>query len=120
LDGSDIIYSLEDLKLGAKGDLIELIPGRRVQLTLGGQGDSTFCYRAVLLDAGPQSAPFLYNCGIFLVPKVRFLFWSLFCNISLQIDNSLQMINIGNSNKCLYLDVKIVVFRNKNLIDDSW
>uniref|UniRef100_A0A7C9A2R3 Methyltransferase type 11 domain-containing protein n=1 Tax=Opuntia streptacantha TaxID=393608 RepID=A0A7C9A2R3_OPUST len=75
LDGSDIIYSLEDLKLGAKGDLIELIPGRRVQLTLGGQGDSTFCYRAVLLDAGPQSAPFLYNCGIFLVPKTRAHEW---------------------------------------------
>lgn len=75
LDGSDIIYSLEDLKLGAKGDLMELIPGRRVQLTLGGQGDSTFRYRAVLLDAEPQPAPFSYHCGIFLIPKTRAHEW---------------------------------------------
>lgn len=75
LDGSDIIYSLEDLKIGAKGDLMELNPGRRAQLALGGQGDSTFRYRAVLLDAKPQSVPFLYHCGIFLVPKARAHEW---------------------------------------------
>ncbi|XP_052189283.1 uncharacterized protein LOC127799356 isoform X2 [Diospyros lotus] len=74
-NGSDILYSLEDLQLGAKGDLSELSPGRRVQLTLGQQGNSRFCYRSVLLDAQPKSSPFLYHCGVFLVPKARAQEW---------------------------------------------
>lgn len=64
------MYSLEDLRLGAKGDLSELRPGRRVQLTLGEPGCSQFLYKAVLLDAQKQSDPFSYHCGVFLVPKV--------------------------------------------------
>lgn len=67
------MFSLEDLKLGAKGDLQKLHQGRRVQFTLGGQGTSIFSYRAVLLDAQEQSGPFLYECGVFIVPKVFFL-----------------------------------------------
>ncbi|XP_059632140.1 uncharacterized protein LOC132274819 isoform X2 [Cornus florida] len=74
-NGSDILYTLEDLQLGAKGDLSELSPGRRTQFTLGEQGVSRFCYRAVLLDAQQKSDPFSYNCGVFLVPKTRAHEW---------------------------------------------
>lgn len=69
-NGSDILYSLEDLRLGAKGDLKTLSQGRRFELMLGGEGDSCFSYRAVLLDAREDSGPFMYNCGVFIVPKV--------------------------------------------------
>ncbi|KAI8538084.1 hypothetical protein RHMOL_Rhmol09G0074200 [Rhododendron molle] len=73
--GSDILYSLKDLQLGAKGNMAELSPGRRVQLTLGQQGTSRFSYKAILLDAQQQSGPFSYNCGVFLVPKARAHEW---------------------------------------------
>lgn len=62
--GSDIIYALEDLKLGASGNLMELSPGRRILLTLGNR------YRAVLLDAQELSDQYLFHCAVFLVPKV--------------------------------------------------
>ncbi|XP_073314083.1 uncharacterized protein [Primulina huaijiensis] len=68
--GSDILYSLEDLKLGARGDLSEFDPGRRVKLTLGEPGVSYFSYRAVLLDAEPEAGPFSFYFGVFLVPKI--------------------------------------------------
>ncbi|XP_044500497.1 eEF1A lysine and N-terminal methyltransferase [Mangifera indica] len=74
-NGSDILYSLEDLQLGAKGDIKKLSQGRRFELTLGGQGDSHFSYRAVLLDAREDSGPFIYNCGVFIVPKTRAHEW---------------------------------------------
>lgn len=76
-NGSDILYSLEDLQLGAKGDLTKLIQGRRFELILGGEGGSRFSFRAVLLDAREDSGPFAYNCGVFIVPKVCFciLIW---------------------------------------------
>lgn len=48
---------------------MELNPGRRVQLTLGG-GGSISRYRAVVLDAQLESVPFLYHCAVFIVPKV--------------------------------------------------
>ncbi|CAA3007391.1 methyltransferase 13 [Olea europaea subsp. europaea] len=73
--GSDIFHSLEDLKLGSKGNLEELNPGRRVQLTLGEPGLSRFSYKAVLLDAQKDSGPFTYHCGVFLVPKTRAREW---------------------------------------------
>ncbi|CAI9776988.1 unnamed protein product [Fraxinus pennsylvanica] len=73
--GSDIYHSLEDLKLGSKGNLEELNPGRRVQLTLGEPGLSRFSYKAVLLDAQKDSGPFTYHCGVFLVPKTRAREW---------------------------------------------
>ncbi|XP_057498798.1 uncharacterized protein LOC130783256 [Actinidia eriantha] len=69
---SDILYSLEDLQIGAKGDLTELSPGRWVLLTLGQQGASRFCFKVVLLDAQQQSSSFVYHCGVFLVPKFSF------------------------------------------------
>ncbi|CAH8362673.1 unnamed protein product [Eruca vesicaria subsp. sativa] len=77
-NGSDLLYSHEDLKLGVKGDLAELTGGRRVKFTLGGQG-SNFSYRAVLLDAQKQTEPFVYHCGVFLIPKTRAHEW-LFCS----------------------------------------
>ncbi|GER28789.1 S-adenosylmethionine-dependent methyltransferase [Striga asiatica] len=69
--GSDIIYLLEDLNLGTKGDLTELEPGRRIKLTLGEPGVSRFIYNGVLLDAQPDSGPFSYHFGVFIVPKMR-------------------------------------------------
>ncbi|KAJ4891421.1 S-adenosyl-L-methionine-dependent methyltransferases superfamily protein [Raphanus sativus] len=74
-NGSDLLYSHEDLKLGVKGDLAELTGGRRVKFTLA----SNFSYRAVLLDAQKQTEPFVYHCGVFLVPKTRAHEW-LFCS----------------------------------------
>ncbi|KAH9680657.1 methyltransferase 11 domain-containing protein [Citrus sinensis] len=73
--GSDILYSLEDLQLGAKGDMKNLSPGCRFKLILGGEGDFCFSYRAVLLDARENSGPFMYNCGVFIVPKTRAHEW---------------------------------------------
>ncbi|GAV59000.1 Methyltransf_11 domain-containing protein [Cephalotus follicularis] len=72
---SDVFYSLEDLKLGVKGDLTKLHPGHRFQLTLGGERGSRFSYKAVLLDARQQSDQFLYHCGVFIVPKTRAHEW---------------------------------------------
>ncbi|KAM5569586.1 hypothetical protein ABKV19_016876 [Rosa sericea] len=70
---SDIQHSLEDLKLGARGDLTKLRPGRRFQLTLC--GGSHFSCRAVVLDAKENSGPFVYHCGVFIVPKTRAHEW---------------------------------------------
>lgn len=67
---SDVLYSLEELQLGAGGELTKLSQGRRLQLTLGGQGSSRFSYRSVLLDAEETSDPFTYHCGVFIVPNV--------------------------------------------------
>lgn len=72
--GCDVVYTLEDLKIGAEGNLAELSPGRRVQLSLGEAGVSLFCYRAVLLDARKDFEPFAYHCAVFLVPKVCILY----------------------------------------------
>ncbi|KAJ0988886.1 hypothetical protein J5N97_007242 [Dioscorea zingiberensis] len=71
----DILYNLEDLLLGAKGNLKELQPGRRCNLILGEQGDSLYSYKTVILDAKPQPDPFLYHCGVFIVLKVRAHEW---------------------------------------------
>lgn len=57
----------------------ELNPGRRIQLTLGGPGDSQFTYRAVLYDALRESEPFKYHYGVFLVPQVLKLLFLLEC-----------------------------------------
>lgn len=59
---------MEDLQ----EDLLKLSQGRRLQITLGGQGYSTFSYRAVILDAEELADPFTYHCGVFIVPKVCF------------------------------------------------
>ncbi|XP_061372996.1 uncharacterized protein LOC133315400 isoform X1 [Gastrolobium bilobum] len=71
---SDILYSVEDLQ----EELKKLSQGRRLQLTLGGQGCSLFSYRAVVLDAEEQSDPFTYHCGVFIVPKTRAREWLFF------------------------------------------
>ncbi|ERN11426.1 hypothetical protein AMTR_s00022p00045270 [Amborella trichopoda] len=77
----DVLYSLEDLQLGAKGDLNRLIPGRRFSLTLGDFATSHFSYKAILMDSKQPSEaePFLYQCGVFIVPKTRAHEW-LFCS----------------------------------------
>lgn len=69
LAGSDVLHSLEDLRLGAKGALDKLNPGRRVQLILSDK-NSRYSYRAVLLDAQEKSETFLRHCGVIIVPKV--------------------------------------------------
>ncbi|KAI3459692.1 hypothetical protein Pfo_016355 [Paulownia fortunei] len=73
-NGCDILYSLEDLNLGAKGNLRELEPGRRIKLILGEPGVSHF-YNGVLLDAQRDSGPFSYHFAVFLVPKMRVHEW---------------------------------------------
>ncbi|XP_054805019.1 uncharacterized protein LOC129308061 isoform X2 [Prosopis cineraria] len=75
---TDILYSLEELQLGAGGELTKLSQGRRLQLTLGGLGSSRFSYRAVLLDAEETSDPFTYHCGVFIVPNTRAREWLFF------------------------------------------
>lgn len=74
-DSDVLLCSLEDLQLEARQDLAKLSQGRRLQLTLGGQGSSCFIYRAVVLDSQSQSGPFLYHCGVFIVPKTRVREW---------------------------------------------
>lgn len=70
LNGSDVLLcSPEDLRLGAKEDLSQLKPGRRIELTLGEPGCSRFLYKAVLLDAQPQADSSIILCVVFLVPK---------------------------------------------------
>ena len=76
--GADTVYCLEDLRLGAKGNLKELQPGRRCKLVLGEQGESLYTYKTVLLDAKQKLGPFSYNCGVFIVPKVRAKFLNLY------------------------------------------
>ncbi|XVF30562.1 hypothetical protein REPUB_Repub16aG0068800 [Reevesia pubescens] len=78
LSGSKILYSLEDLQLGAKGDLTKHSLGRRVQLTLGERGVSHFCYKVVLLDAEQQFGAFSFHCGVFIVPMTRAHEWLFF------------------------------------------
>ncbi|KAG5254300.1 methyltransferase protein [Salix suchowensis] len=73
--GPDILYSLEDLLIGAKGDLSKLSLGRRFQLILGGNGESRFRYKAIVLDAKESSCQFTYHCGVFIVPKTRAHEW---------------------------------------------
>ncbi|KAK4433816.1 eEF1A lysine and N-terminal methyltransferase [Sesamum alatum] len=73
--GSDILYSLEELNSGAKGNLKKLEPGRRVKLILGEPGVSHFIYNGILLDAPQDSGPFSYHFGAFLVPKTRVHEW---------------------------------------------
>ncbi|XP_011073798.1 methyltransferase-like protein 13 isoform X2 [Sesamum indicum] len=75
LSGSDILYSLEELNLGAKGNLKELEPGRRAKLILGEPGVSHYIYNGILLDAQQDSGPFSYHFGVFLVPKTRVHEW---------------------------------------------
>ncbi|XP_052732304.1 uncharacterized protein LOC108342913 isoform X2 [Vigna angularis] len=68
---SGLLYSVEDLQ----EDLLKLSQGRRLQITLGGPGCSTFSYRAIILDAEELADPFTYHCGIFIVPKIRAREW---------------------------------------------
>ncbi|KAL8026596.1 hypothetical protein ABFX02_14G038600 [Erythranthe guttata] len=81
-NGGDILYSLEDLTLGAKGNLKELEPGRRLKLILGEPGVSRF-YNAILFDAKPDlgqdsdddKEPISYQFAAFIVPKMRVDDW---------------------------------------------
>lgn len=95
--GADIVYSLKDLQLGAKGALNELVPGRRCQTILGEQGSSLFHYKAVLLDSQQLSEPFLYHCGVFIVPKVG-EFLVLF--ISFQLELQFRLFRLQKNQWC--------------------
>lgn len=74
-DGEDILYSFEELQIGAKGDMKQLVPGRRTRMMLGEPGISRFNYIAVIMDSYERFGPFLYGCGVFLVPKSRTHEW---------------------------------------------
>eukprot|EP01018_Ginkgo_biloba_P035512 Gb_15125 [translate_table: standard] len=73
--GEDILYSMEELEIGVKGDMKQLIPGRRASIILGNHGISRFDYRAVVMDAYEAFGPFIYFCGVFLIPKTRAHEW---------------------------------------------
>eukprot|EP00252_Welwitschia_mirabilis_P014061 TRINITY_DN31086_c0_g1_i1.p1 TRINITY_DN31086_c0_g1~~TRINITY_DN31086_c0_g1_i1.p1 ORF type:complete len:773 (-),score=145.30 TRINITY_DN31086_c0_g1_i1:38-2356(-) len=73
--GDDILYSLEELQIGAKGDLKQLAPGRRVRVILGGPGISNFSFKAVIMDLCALIESFSYSCGAFLVPESRAHEW---------------------------------------------
>ncbi|EYU18774.1 hypothetical protein MIMGU_mgv1a024178mg [Erythranthe guttata] len=72
--GCDVLYSLKDLKLGAKGNLKELEEGRRINLILGEPEGSQF-YKGVLIDAQQNSDPFLYHIAVLPVPHIRVDDW---------------------------------------------
>lgn len=80
-NNSDISYTMEDLRLGAKGNISMLEPGRRIKLILGEPGVSNFFYNCMLLDAKPDSGQFVYPYGVFIVPQVSlFLQCILYCS----------------------------------------
>lgn len=72
VENEDVLYSFEELQLEAKRHLGDLVSGRRIRATLDELSSYKFSYKAVIIDAYEQFGPFLYNCGAFLVPKVRY------------------------------------------------
>lgn len=74
-DGEDIVYSFEELQIGAKGNMKQLVPGRRTRVMLGKPGISRFNYNAIIMDSYERFGPFSYGCGVFLVPKARAHEW---------------------------------------------
>ncbi|KAL1561592.1 eEF1A lysine and N-terminal methyltransferase-like [Salvia divinorum] len=74
-NNSDMSYTIEDLRLGAKGNISMLQPGRRIKLVLGEPGVSNFFYNCMLLDAKPDSGQFVYHYGVFIVPQLRAHDW---------------------------------------------
>ncbi|KAL8486884.1 hypothetical protein ACS0TY_023540 [Phlomoides rotata] len=67
-NGSDISYSLQDLHVGAKGNISAFEPGRRVKVILGGPGVSSFVYNGILLDAKEDLGLCIYQYAAFIVP----------------------------------------------------
>ncbi|KAL9174494.1 hypothetical protein ABFS82_02G055800 [Erythranthe guttata] len=57
-NGTGKWYSIEELKLGVKGNIRVLEPLRSVCVFLGGTGSSRFFYNSVLFDAIPKEEPF--------------------------------------------------------------
>ncbi|KAL7119335.1 hypothetical protein ACP275_02G056500 [Erythranthe tilingii] len=57
-NGTGKWYSIEELKLGVKGNIRVLEPRRSVCVFLGGTGLSRFFYNGVLFDAIPKEEPF--------------------------------------------------------------
>ncbi|KAL7124276.1 hypothetical protein ABFS83_14G037800 [Erythranthe nasuta] len=70
-NGTDTWYSLEDLKLGVKGNIRKLEPGRHVKLFLGETGVSRFFYTGVLLDAIPETEPFSDRFRVVFLKKTQ-------------------------------------------------
>ncbi|KAL7124275.1 hypothetical protein ABFS83_14G037700 [Erythranthe nasuta] len=69
----DLFYPLEDIWV--RGNLSELQPGRRLQLTLGDSGISRLMYKGILLDAQQDSGYFSNQFLVLIIPKVRTLEW---------------------------------------------
>ncbi|EYU32695.1 hypothetical protein MIMGU_mgv1a002614mg [Erythranthe guttata] len=69
----DLFYPLEDIWV--QGNLSELQPGRRLQLTLGDYGISRLMYKGILLDAQQDSGYFSNQFLVLIIPKVRTLEW---------------------------------------------
>ncbi|KAJ3697307.1 hypothetical protein LUZ61_001012 [Rhynchospora tenuis] len=110
--GEDVLFSLKDLQLGAKGELKELIPGRRFQLILGEEGSSLYCYKAVLLDAKMQSEPFAYHCAVLIVPKIRADEW-LFSSeegqwIVVENSKAARLIMVFLDSRHMHADMKVI------------
>eukprot|EP00249_Psilotum_nudum_P016861 c26026_g1_i1 orf=235-1395(-) len=55
--------------------LENIVPGRRISVTLVGKGLPQLHYEAVVLDAPKGSGPFKYKCAVFLVQKGRAHEW---------------------------------------------
>ncbi|XP_051121890.1 uncharacterized protein LOC127245183 [Andrographis paniculata] len=105
---SDLTYSLEDLCLGAKGDLTVKEPGRRIKLVLGEPGLSRYYYKGLLFDALEDFGPFKHQFGVYIVPKSRVHEWLFttdegrwFNVATLQASRLLMiLLDSGNSNTC--------------------
>ncbi|XP_057783661.1 uncharacterized protein LOC131001316 [Salvia miltiorrhiza] len=72
---SDVSYSIEDLRFGAKGNISILQPGRRIKLILGEPGVSNFVYNGMLLDSKQDPENFIHHYGVFIVPQLRTHDW---------------------------------------------
>lgn len=65
-----VMYSLEEVVQGARGNVQPYEPGRRIDLILGEPGVSGFIYSSMLLDANESEEIPKYPYTVYLVPHV--------------------------------------------------
>ncbi|KAL7098956.1 hypothetical protein ACP275_09G051700 [Erythranthe tilingii] len=70
-NGIDVWHSLEDLKLGVRGDIKVLETDRIVRIVFGEPGESRFFYTAVLIDTNQESGTFTDDLCIYFFEKTR-------------------------------------------------
>ncbi|KAL8042373.1 hypothetical protein ABFX02_09G046200 [Erythranthe guttata] len=70
-NGIDVWHSLEDLKLGVRGDIKVLETDRIVRIVFGEPGESRFFYTAVLIDTNQESGTFTDGLCIYFFEKTR-------------------------------------------------